>query len=134
MTEEEILALRTADRGMPLKSIRPNSIAMVTIPAGSPPTIKDRYGDTARLESILKVGCSGRCVRADIPFTSEFLARAEALGALDTAAAIIEGVAETGENVVLVVGLTRHPEHGWMPRWVISIAQDGAGKFYMPRI
>lgn len=134
LSDAELVALRTADKAKPLATVQPASISAVTISPGDPPEIAARFGDTELLEAVLSSGCAGRCIRSEFPYTSTFLRELESLGAAHQAAVLIEGVAQSREKVILVIGFTYSPQTGWVPRWITSIASEGAGGFYWPRI
>jgi hypothetical protein len=134
LSDAELVALRTADKAKPLATIHPSSISAVTIAPGEPPEIAARFGDTKLLEAVLASGCAGRCIRSEFAYTSSFLRELESHGAAHQAAVLIEGVAQAREKVILVIGFTYSPQTGWVPRWITSIASEGAGGFYWPRI
>lgn len=134
LSDAELVALRTADKAKPLASVHPLSISAVTISPGDPPEIAARFGDTELLEAVLSSGCAGRCIRSEFAYTSPFLRELESLGAAHQAAVLIEGVAQSREKVILVIGFTYSPQTGWVPRWITSIASEGAGGFFWPRI
>jgi hypothetical protein len=133
MDAASLLGLRTAQSASGWRSFDARTIGIVIVPANPDDGNVISAGDAVRIQHILASGCSGRCVRAEMPYVSRFARELEKNHAASRAYVGVEGTTERGNRAYMVIAYTLLPGVGWVPRHVTAMTLTGEG-WFMPRV
>ncbi|TVQ58953.1 MAG: hypothetical protein EA379_12285 [Phycisphaerales bacterium] len=134
MTHAELVAHRSAARGEGLRHFDRDSLCLMFTPANAGSDSATFIGESGVVRTVMEQGCAGRCVQAEMPYTSEHIRTLESMNAVDRAQLGVRGVSASGHPVVLVISFANVPGLGWVPRGVYTVATGEGTAFFTPRI
>lgn len=133
MSHAELVALRTSDKSSEWKSFDPRTLGITIVPAKPDDGNVIVAGSAERIQHMVASGCSGKCVRAEMPYVSDFARELERRNAVARAYIGVEGTTAKGQRVYLMISYSMLPDVGWTPRSVTAITLSGEG-LYTPRV
>lgn len=133
MSHADLVALRTSEKSAEWKSFDPRTLGIAIVPAKPDDGNVIVAGSAERIQHMVASGCSGKCVRAEMPYVSDFARELERRNAVARAYIGVEGTTVKGQRVYLMIAYSMLPDVGWTPRSVTAITLSGEG-LYTPRV
>ena len=133
MSHAQLVALRTSEKSAGWKSFDPRTLGIAIVPAKPDDGNVIVAGSPERIQHMVASGCSGKCVRAEMPYVSDFARELERRNAVARAYIGVEGTTMKGQRVYLMIAYSMLPDVGWTPRSVTAITLSGEG-LYTPRV